>query len=76
MPYFIFTENIYHGLYVSIGVTAVVLVAFGFMKSKLAGTGTKDAFIGSLQTLILGSIAAAVAYGVVEAVNSGFGKEK
>jgi VIT1/CCC1 family predicted Fe2+/Mn2+ transporter len=70
IPYFIFTKNVNHALFISIAVTAVVLIAFGFIKSKFAGTGTKDACIGSLQTLILGGIAAGVAYGVVEAVNS------
>lgn len=70
IPYFIFTKNVYYGLFTSIAVTAVVLIAFGFIKSKLAGTGTKDACIGSLQTLVLGSIAAGVAFGVVEVVNS------
>jgi VIT1/CCC1 family predicted Fe2+/Mn2+ transporter len=70
IPYFIFTKNVNHALFISIAVTAVVLIAFGFIKSKFAGTGNKDACIGSLQTLILGGIAAGVAYGVVEAVNS------
>jgi VIT1/CCC1 family predicted Fe2+/Mn2+ transporter len=70
IPYFIFVKNVYHGLWISIAVTAVVLIAFGFIKSKLAGTGTKDACIGSIQTLVLGGIAAGVAYGVVQAVDS------
>ena len=70
IPYFIFVKNVYTGLFVSIGVTAVVLIAFGFIKSKLAGTGFKDACIGSLQTLVLGGIAAGVAYGVVQAIDS------
>ena len=67
IPYFIFTKDVYRALWTSIAVTAVVLITFGFIKSKLAGTGTKDACIGSLQTLVLGSIAAGVAYGVVKA---------
>lgn len=44
-------------------------MAFGFIKSKLSGTGTKDACFGAIQCLILGGIAAGAAYGIVEIVN-------
>jgi vacuolar iron transporter family protein len=70
IPYFIFRDYVLFGLYTSIGVTGIVLLAFGFIKSKLAGTDWKDAIIGAVQTLILGSAAAGVAYAVVQAVNS------
>ena len=70
IPYFIFAHNINRALYASIGITAIVLLMFGFTKAKLSGTGLKDALIGAVQTLLLGGIAAGVAYGVVRAVNS------
>lgn len=70
IPYFIFTKDVNKALYVSIAITGVVLILFGFTKSKLSGTNTKDALLGSVQTLCLGGIAAAVAYGVVRGVNS------
>ena len=70
IPYFIFSNNVLFGLYTSIGVTGIVLIAFGYIKSKLAGTNLKDAIFGAIQTLVLGSAAAGVAYAVVQAVNS------
>ena len=69
IPYFIFTKDVNNALFTSIGITAVVLLAFGFTKAKLCGTGLKDAVIGALQTLLIGGVAAGVAYGVVRAVN-------
>lgn len=70
IPYFACPDNVTRALYISSGVTAVVLLIFGFIKSKLAGTGLKDAVIGAIQTLILGGLAAGVAFGVVKLVNS------
>ena len=69
IPYFIFVRDVNRALYTSIAVTAFVLLAFGFTKSKLSGTNMKDALLGSVQTLLIGGIAAGVAYGVVRAVN-------
>ena len=69
IPYFIFVKDVNKALFVSIGVTAVVLLAFGYTKAKLSGTGTKDALWGAVQTLLLGGIAAGVAYGIVKAVD-------
>lgn len=46
IPYFC-THDVLKALFISIGVTAVVLLGFGYIKSKLAGTGWKDALIVS-----------------------------
>lgn len=70
MPYFIFPSDVQHALFLSIGLTGVVLLAFGYVKAKLTGTGLKDAMVGAVQTLIVGGIAAGAAYGIVRAVNS------
>ena len=70
IPYFIFTKHISYALYTSIGLTGFVLLAFGFVKAKLTGTGLKDAAFGAVQTLIIGGVAAGAAYGIVRAVNS------
>jgi len=70
LPYFIYTNDIHDALFVSIGLTGAVLLAFGFVKAKLTGTGLKDAFSGAVQTLIIGGAAAGAAYGIVRAVNS------
>ena len=69
IPYFIFVHDINKALYTSIGVTAAVLIGFGLPKAKLTGTGWKDAWIGAVQTLLLGGLAAGVAYGVVRGVD-------
>ena len=69
IPYFIFVKDVNTALFTSIGVTAIVLLAFGYTKAKLSGTGWKDALWGAVQTLLLGSIAAGVAYGIVKAVD-------
>ena len=69
IPYFIFMHRINTALYTSIGVTAAVLIAFGFTKAKLTGTSTKDAWFGAAQTLLIGGVAAGVSYGVVRGVN-------
>ena len=70
MPYFIFSNNVTRALYLSIGLTGVVLLAFGFAKARLTGTCNKDAISSALQTLVIGGVAAAASYGIVRAVNS------
>jgi VIT1/CCC1 family predicted Fe2+/Mn2+ transporter len=70
IPYFIFSKNVNEALFVSIGITAVVLLAFGFTKARLSGTGLKECCIGAVQTLLLGGSAAGAAYGIVYGVNS------
>jgi len=69
IPYFIMT-NVTHALFVSIGVTIVVLLIFGFVKNYLT-VGTKRAGLyGAGQTLIIGVLAAAASYGIVRAIDS------
>lgn len=70
IPYFIFPNNVHNALFLSIGLTGLVLLAFGFVKAKLTGTGNKDAIFGAVQTLAVGGLAAGAAYGIVRAVNS------
>ena len=71
IPYFILSNDVNHALFLSIGLTAVVLLVFGFVKARLlTGTGGKDALYGAVQTLVVGAIAAAAAYGIVRAVNT------
>lgn len=69
IPYFIFTKHVNRALFTSIGITAVVLFAFGYTKARVTGTSQKDAFWAACQMLVVGSVAAAVSYGIVRAVN-------
>ena len=70
IPYFVLTKNVHHALFVSIGITVVILLAFGAVKAKLTGTSNKDAAFSAIQTLAVGSAAAGTAYGIVVAVNN------
>lgn len=58
LPYFQM-ENITHALFVSIAITIVVLLIFGFVKNYLTIGTAKAGFYGSVQTLVVGVIAAA-----------------
>lgn len=74
IPYFAVPGNIFTALYISIGVTCVVLLLFGFLRARLIGTSVKDQFLSAGLTLLLGGTAAGVAYGVVWGVNGGLSK--
>jgi VIT1/CCC1 family predicted Fe2+/Mn2+ transporter len=69
IPYFCL-RNTLHALYISIGVTAFVLLVFGFTKAKVTGTSHKNAVWSSLQTLLIGASAAAISWGIVRGINS------
>lgn len=69
IPYFAFKHNVYHALFTSIGITTVVLLAFGYTKAMVTGTTRRDAVWSALQTLSLGAVAAAVSYGIVRGFN-------
>jgi VIT1/CCC1 family predicted Fe2+/Mn2+ transporter len=69
IPYFIMT-NVVHALFVSIGVTIVVLLIFGFAKNYLTIGTARAGLYGAGQTLIIGLFAAAASYGIVRALDS------
>ena len=70
IPYLALPHDVYKALFISIGVTGAILLAFGYVKAKVIGTTQRDAILSALQTLLLGAIAAGAAYGIVRAVNS------
>jgi VIT1/CCC1 family predicted Fe2+/Mn2+ transporter len=65
VPYAIF-ENARMGLLVSACVTVLALFVFGYVKAKIMGNS--KAFVSALQMTFVGSIAAAAAYGVAQAI--------
>ncbi|KXL42641.1 MAG: hypothetical protein FE78DRAFT_123265, partial [Acidomyces sp. 'richmondensis'] len=67
IPYFAF-KNVNHALFTSIGITAVILVIFGYTKAIITGCKTKDAVWSAVQTLFIGACAAGVSYGIVKGV--------
>ena len=69
IPYFTMS-NVTHALFVSIGITVVILNIFGFVKNYMT-IGTKRAgFYGAAQTLCIGVLAAGTSYGIVKAIDS------
>lgn len=69
IPYFVMTD-VTHALFVSIGITFVVLIIFGFVKNYITIRTKMSGFYGALQTLFIGILAAGAAYGIVRAVNA------
>ncbi len=69
IPYFAM-HDVTHALFVSIGITVVILLVFGFVKDYV-NIGTKRAgAYGAVQTLCIGVLAAATSYGIVRALDS------
>jgi vacuolar iron transporter family protein len=68
IPYFAI-RHATTALFVSIGITAFVLIVFGYLKCKHAGCTAKQSVFGAVQTLCVGAVAAAASYGIVRAVN-------
>lgn len=69
IPYFAM-GNVTHALFVSIGITVVILLGFGYIKNWFT-IGTKRAgAYGAVQTLLIGVLAAATSYGIVRALDS------
>ena len=69
IPYFAMHDAT-KALFVSIGVTAVILLAFGYVKSWVTLKSRRSAVWGAFQTLFIGTLAAATSYGIVRAIDS------
>jgi VIT1/CCC1 family predicted Fe2+/Mn2+ transporter len=69
IPYFAM-HNVTHALFVSIGITAVVLLVFGYIKNWVTVGTKRSALWGAVQTLIVGALAAGTSYGIVRAIDS------
>jgi vacuolar iron transporter family protein len=76
IPYFAVGErNLYLGLYISIGVMAVALFTFGYVKTCIVcgwkgWHKTLQGLWGAIQMVIIGGAAAGAAMGLVKAFNS------
>ena len=69
IPYFAM-KNVTYALFISIGITIVILLSFGYIKNSIT-VGTKRAgAYGALQTLVVGALAAGASYGIVRAIDS------
>jgi VIT1/CCC1 family predicted Fe2+/Mn2+ transporter len=74
-PYFA-VNDVDRALFISIGVTCVVLLIFGYCKAIATGTTRGAAIYGAVETLAIGAVAAGVSYGIVRGVNKGLGGTK
>jgi VIT1/CCC1 family predicted Fe2+/Mn2+ transporter len=72
IPYFV-AKNVFTALKISISIAIVVLIAFGYIKSLITGTGHKSAVISAIQTLFVGALAVGASYGIVRGVNAALG---
>jgi VIT1/CCC1 family predicted Fe2+/Mn2+ transporter len=70
IPYFAI-PNTTHALFVSIALTLMILLAFGFVKNYITVKTKRSGFYGAVQTLIIGALAAGASYGIVRGVNNG-----
>jgi len=69
IPYFVITD-VTHALFVSIGITVVILLAFGFTKNYITVKSKRSGIYGAVQTLAVGVLAAGTSYGIVRALDS------
>jgi VIT1/CCC1 family predicted Fe2+/Mn2+ transporter len=65
-PYMLVRDQPQTALAISTVVTLLALFGFGYLKGRFTGTG---AYRSALQTLIIGGLAAAVAFGVARAIS-------
>ena len=64
-------SHAYQALFVSIGVTGCVLLAFGALKGYLTGSRREWIWllVSAVETLAVGALAAGASYGIVRLVN-------
>jgi vacuolar iron transporter family protein len=79
IPYFC-VDKVYTGLYISIGVMIVALFVFGYVKTCVVigwqgNRNIQQGCFGGIQMVLVGSIAAGAAMGLVRAFNHNVGAD-
>ncbi len=69
IPYF-GMQDATKALFVSIGITVVILLGFGYAKTAFTVANRRGAVWGALQTLVIGVLAAGASYGIVRALDA------
>ncbi len=69
IPYFA-TRHINKALFISIGVTVVILVGFGYYKAILSGCTKYNGIKSALHTLLVGVLAAGASFGIVKGIST------
>ncbi|KAF2460128.1 VIT family-domain-containing protein [Lineolata rhizophorae] len=57
-------------LFVSIAITVVILIVFGYVKAAVSGTDRAGCLFSAVQTLLVGAAAAGTSYAIVRGVDS------
>ncbi|KAG8413140.1 Protein ccc1 [Metarhizium acridum] len=70
IPYFLL-DNIREALVVSVAVTVVILLGFGYVKNYVAIRNHRAGAWGALQTLVIGVLAAGTSYVIVKSLDRG-----
>ncbi|KAK3689268.1 VIT family-domain-containing protein [Podospora appendiculata] len=70
LPYFVM-QTAMHALAVSVAITAVILVVFGFMKNWVTIRTRRAGLWGALETLCIGAAAAGTSYLIVRLLDRG-----
>lgn len=68
LPYFAYSD-VNDALFTSIGITFVLLVAFGYVKAVMTGMQRADVLRSIVQTVSVGAVAAGTSYGIVRGVS-------
>lgn len=68
IPYFVIQDTT-HALFVSIGITFIVLVTFGFIKNYVVLKTKRSGLYGAVQTLLIGALAGGTSYGIVYGID-------
>lgn len=72
IPYFILATA-QQALFVSIGITVIILLVFGYIKTWVTIHNKRAGLLGALHTLLIGALAAGTSYVIVRLLDSGDG---
>lgn len=73
LPYLAY-QDVLDALFTSIGITFILLIAFGYVRAVLTGLKGKDVMSSIVQTVAVGVLAAGTSYGIVRGINSALGE--
>jgi VIT1/CCC1 family predicted Fe2+/Mn2+ transporter len=69
IPYLAIKDSMDRALYVSVGVTAALMMMVGFLQAVLFGCTWRRGAIHALRVFTIGASAAGVSYGIVKALD-------
>jgi VIT1/CCC1 family predicted Fe2+/Mn2+ transporter len=69
IPYFAL-KRVKDALFVSIGITIIVLLVFGYVKARFVTVSKRIAVSSAFHTLLIGALAAGASYGIVRALDT------